>query len=135
MHIFVLSSEVTDQIKALVELAEACPVNMIGLLERLQDPEQKKHHMAQMTRQTIEIPIGYLVTFSIEHGHPCGNCRHISISGRDGLPPVTVAWMIAKEFGFWGRIPEDCAGIWPEQLQGHGTAMNIVQQLQHEPKV
>lgn len=126
----VIEEEVRSQIKACVELAEANPVDMPSLMERIKDPEQKRLHMAQMTRQTIDIPVAYAVTFSIERGHPCGDCRHMSMSvQREGRIPSPIAvWMIAQEFGFWGII-EDVAAMWVEDLQGHGKAINVVQPL------
>lgn len=132
MHVIVLNNEVRDQIKALVELAEACPVDMPTLMKRIDTADGKKQHMAQMTRQTIRIPMEYMVTFSIEHGHPCGTCRHLSLSGAGGLPPEEAVWVLAKELGFWGHLRQDCAAIWPEELLGHGIAINIVQTLTSE---
>lgn len=126
----VIDEEVRGQIKALVQLAEANPVEMAGLLEKLKDPAKKKEHMAQMTRQTIQIPLAYWATYSIEHGHPCGTCRHLSMSvaRKDRAPNEVGLWMVAQEFGFWGTM-KDCVGVWPEELQGHGMAINIVQPI------
>jgi hypothetical protein len=126
----VIDEEVRSQIKACVELAAANPVYMPTLAERLKDPLKKEHHMAQMNRQSVKIPFAYLVTFSIEHGHPCGECRHMSMSvQRQGrIPSPLGLWMIAQEFGFWGSL-EQCDGVWEENLQGHGKAINIVQRV------
>jgi len=126
----VIDNEVREQLKALVELADANPVDMPKLMERIKVPANKDHHRAQMTRQTIKIPLAFMVTFSIEHGHPCGPCRHISMSvQREGrVPSPEGIWMVAKELGFWGNIA-DCAAVWGEQLQGHGLAVNMVQPL------
>jgi hypothetical protein len=126
----VIDEEVKSQIKACIELAEANPVDMPALMKRIQTVEGKAHHMAQMTRQTVKIPFAYLVTFSIEHGHPCGPCRHMSMSvQREGrLPNETGLWMIAQEFGFWGTL-RDCEAIYPEKLEGHGQAINIIQKI------
>src|SRR5690348_18237533 len=108
----VIDEEVKSQIKACVELAEANPIDMPALMECIKTVEGKAHHMAQMTRQTVKIPIAYMVTFSIEYGHPCGPCRHMSMSvqraGR--LPNEIGLWMIATEFGFWGTL-QDCEEI------------------------
>lgn len=127
----VIDDEVRSQIKACIELAEANPVDMPTLMERIKDPVKKQHHMAQMTRQTVTIPIAFMVTFSIEHGHPCGPCRHMSMSlQRPGRMPNPIGvWMIAKEFGFWGNMVEDCDAIYPEELQGHGQAINLIQRI------
>ncbi len=127
----VLDVTAKDDICALCALAEAHPVEVTGLEERLQNPEAKAAHMAQMTRQTIHIPLAFLVTFSIEHGHPCGTCRHLSMSvQREGrVPHPAAVWMIAQEFGFWGSF-EQCNGLWHEELKGHGIAINIVQAVE-----
>jgi hypothetical protein len=123
----VIDDEVRAQIKACIELAEANPVDMPALMERIKDPVKKEHHMAQMTRQSVKVPLAYMVTFSIEDGHPIGRCRHMSMSvQREGrLPNEIGVWMIAKEFGFWGSL-KDCT-VRLEDLQGHGKAVNIVQ--------
>ena len=127
----VIDDDVRSQIKACVELAEASPVDMHALMERIKDPVKKEHHMAQMTRQSVNIPLAYLVTFSIEDGHPVGRCRHMSMSvqRKDRAPNPIGLWMVAKEFGFWGPSVESCDGVWQEELQGHGVAINIVQRI------
>jgi len=106
---------------------------MKKLVESIQTPEGKAAQMKQMTRQTIEIPLAYLVTFSIEHNHPCGTCRHMSMSVQKAgrIPNQYALWLIAEELGFWGSLKE-CA-IWPEQLRGHGQAINVVQPME-KPK-
>jgi hydrogenase maturation factor len=124
----VIDNEVREQIKACIALAEASVVDMPSLIERIKIPKNKEHHMTQMTRQTIDIPMAYSVTFSIEQGHPVGECRHMSMSvQREGrLPSEAALWTVAQEFGFWGEI-EDCAGVWIEELRGHGQAINLIQ--------
>lgn len=130
----ILDDEVRTQIKALCQLAEANPVQADRLQEYLSVPENKEKHMAQMTRQTMIIPVGFMATFSIEKNHPIGDCRHITVSIQDddALPPPPATWMIAKEFGFWGELT-DCDGIWEERLRGHGLAIGLVQTL--EPQI
>ena len=90
-------------------------------------PPLKAKHMKQMTRQTIQIPMNFLVTFSVETGQPMGVCRHMSMSvDQEGRTPSPEAlWMVAEEFGFVGSL-QDCK-VWKEDLQGHGIAINIVQ--------
>lgn len=126
----IIDEEVRSQIKACVELAEANPVDMPALMERIKTPQWKEHHMAQMVRQTVKIPLAYMATFSIEHGHPCGPCRHMSMSvQREGRLPNSIGlWMIAQEFGFWGEL-KDCEAVYPEKLEGHGQAVNIIQKV------
>lgn len=123
----ILTTDIREQLVALREVAAAAPLNMTGLTERLAVPGIKAAHMAQMTRQSVEIPLAYLVTFTIEHNHPCGTCRHMSMSVQkpDRAPNEHALWLIALELGFWGSLAE--CSIWPEQLRGHGMAINVVQ--------
>jgi hypothetical protein len=127
MSVLIFDADIREGIRHLCEFAFSQPVNMPEVVERLKTPEGRKEHRAQMTRQTMEIPVGYLVTFSVETGHPCGTCRHMSMSvHREGRVPHPAAlWEVAKEFGFWGAL-QKCA-IWEEELAGHGIAINVVQ--------
>ena len=78
---------------------------------------------------TVFLPVAYAVTFSIEHGHPDGTMRHISMSvDREGRVPLPVTvYMVAEVLGFCGGI-EACA-IWLEDLHDGGKAVNLVQPL------
>lgn len=122
-----------EQIAALDELrgkAAAAPVDVRELRARISTPEGKAAHGAQMAAQSIGLPVGFLVTFSIEHGHPIGPCRHMSISlrGEQGrVPSPDAVWMVAEHLGFAGGL--DVCRLWPEELQGHGTAVNVMQPL------
>ncbi len=109
--------------------AAAAPVHVPDLLERLKTPIGERAHRKQMTAQTVEIPISFLVTFSIETGHPAGTCRHMSMSvGREGrVPHPEAVWMIAEELGFAGGLA--ACKTWREDLRGHGVAINVIQPL------
>jgi len=117
------------QIATLMELAQRQSVNMIEIMDRLERPLGKELHLAQMTAQTIFIPFAFMVTFSIETNHPCGTCRHLSMSSqREGrIPNEHAMLMLAQEFGFWGTL-QDCQ-IWKEELLGHGIAINLIQPI------
>lgn len=120
-----------EKLAALRELAAANPVDMRGLSERLKLPKLKAAHKDQMTAQSVRIPATYLVTFSIENGHPVGTCRHMSMSTvRGRLPRPESVWLIAEALGFVGGLTE-CV-TWQETLQGHGEAINVVQPLINE---
>jgi len=125
-----INPEVRGLILNLRQLAQAHPVQMIGLSERLKIPEVKALHMVQMTQQSILIPLAFMVTFSIEVGHPCGTCRHLSMSvqRKDRVPSPPGVWMVAQEFGFWGSL-KSCS-VWLEDLAGHGKAVNLVQPVE-----
>jgi len=120
----------------LAKLAAAHPVDMKGLTKRIESQEGKARHMAQMTAQTVHIPVAYLVTFSIETGHPAASqCRHMSMSvARAGRVPLPQAvWMVAEELGFTGSL-QACT-VWVEDLQGHGKAINVVQPVKEDADV
>lgn len=118
-------------IRAVCALAEANPIDMLQRIEQLQTEVGKIAHMAQMTGQTIELPTAFLVTYSVELGHPAGKCRHLSVSiEREGrVPSPEGVWIIAQEFGFTGQI-KDCARIWLEKVEGGGDAVNLLQAVE-----
>jgi hypothetical protein len=125
-----IDADVREKIRVLREFAEANPVDMATLSARVATADGKARHMAHMTRQTMDIPFGFMVTFSIEDGHPCGRARHLSMSvmnRSDRVPSEFAVWMVANEFGFTGGL-ETCI-IWLEELRGHGRAINVVQPI------
>lgn len=109
------------------ERAAAHPVDAATLAARIATPTGKEKHRAQMTAQTVRIPLAYLVTYSVETGHPRGTYRHMSISvQRTGrLPNPEAVWMVAQVLGFTGSLDECVA--YRESLQGHGEAINVIQ--------
>jgi len=130
----IMGAAQTAQLAALrTKAATEPPVDMHGLSERLKDPANKRAHMNRMDELTIEIPIGFLVTFSIEIGHPAGAARHMSMSSpqRGRTPTPEAVWMVAEELGFTGSI-EQCT-VWLEDLQrgprkdDRAKAVNVVQ--------
>lgn len=130
MTVLLIDPVVRERLRALCVLAQAHPVDMLSLIERLGTEAGKVEHMGAMTAQTVEIPVGFWVTFSIEHNHPCGSARHMSVSvGRaDRAPNPHAVWMVAQELGFWGTL-EDTT-VWPEPLLGHrSVAINVVQPM------
>lgn len=124
-----IGPEERKKLVALRELAAAHPVDMPALMRRLETPAGKAAHKRQMTKQSVAIPADFLVTFSIETGHPAGTCRHLSMSvGREGrVPSPEAIAMVAAELGFVGALETQI--IWLEELQGHGKAVNVVQPL------
>jgi hypothetical protein len=114
---------------ALRELALAHPVEMRQVLELLKTRAGKAQHMRQMDKQSVEIPFGFLVTFSIELGHPAGTCRHMSMSAPnpERVPSPEGVWMVAELLGFVGDGIEDgTCTVWLEDLK-QGRAVNLVQ--------
>jgi len=117
------------------ERAARAPVDITTLKDRLATVDGKLAHVDHMSAQTVEIPADYLVTFSIETGHPGGAARHLSMSvnARGRVPIPEALWMVAEELGFLGGL-EDCT-IWPERLRRGGDndlAINVVQLIGSE---
>ena len=127
----IITPEVKADLHKLRDAAARRPVDVAALMRLIDTPRGKRMHMAQMTAQTVTIPgpFVFAVTFSIETGHPAGVCRHLSMSidREDRVPSPQAVWMVATELGFAGGM-EACR-VWPEQLEGHGIAVNLVQPL------
>ena len=124
---FILDEAGRKKLARLRVLAAKRPVEMRGILERLENPDERRRHKRQMSAQTVVLPFGYAVTYSIETGHPIGTCRHMSMSSpaEGRLPIAAVVWLTAEALGFVGDL-ELCT-IWVENLEGHGQAINVVQ--------
>jgi hypothetical protein len=129
MTALVLGDPEKVKIADLRERASQNPVDVKWLLNWIKDPDIKARHMAQMSSQTMLIPMNFMVTYSIETGHPAGVCRHMSMSlDKKGYCPSPYAvWMVAEEFGFVGGLVQ--CSVWEEELQGHGMSVNVVQPL------
>jgi hypothetical protein len=119
-------------LRVIRERAAAHPIDMLSLPGSMESEQGRAAHRAQMTSQTVEIPVHYIVTYSVEIGHPCGPCRHMSMSapraGRIPNPPAV--WSVAEELGFVGGF-ERCA-VWVEELvrgTAKAEAVNVVQPI------
>lgn len=124
-----IGPEQKKALQALRKLAAERPVDMLMVMERIKNRAGKAAHLRRMTQQTIEIPFGFMVTYSIELNHPCGTCRHMSMSSpvEGRVPSPSAVEMVMAELGFGGGI-EQCQ-VWVENLEGHGEAINVVQPL------
>lgn len=111
------------------------PLDMQAVAAQLATPEGKAAHLERMTGQSVELPPGFLVTFSIER-HPGGLARHMSMSspavGR--APSPQAVWLVCGHLGFIGTL-EGCDHIWKEDLLRRGTekatAINVLQFMPH----
>lgn len=117
-------------LQALKLKAAESPVDMPKLARTIGDPAVKQRHMRQMTEQSLEIPFGFLVTFSYETGHPGGATRHLSLSSQrsNRVPTPEALMMIAHELGFVGDY-KSWDRVWVENLLSHGRAINAIQLL------
>jgi hypothetical protein len=121
-----LGPEHIEALRRLREEAVRKPVDVRTLRSRLATEKGRTAIRDQMTAQTVEIPVGYLVSFSIEIGHPDhGVARHASMSVEGHSPIREAIWWIVRELGFVGCL-DDCY-IWNERLIGHGEVVNVAQ--------
>jgi hypothetical protein len=110
--------------------ATADPVDMAEVMRLVETPAGHERHHRRMRSLTIEIPVDFAVTYTIERGHPIGvPCQHLSMSShRHGRAPTPAAvWMICEELGFRGGL-EECR-VWTEDIGGRDIAINVVQPL------
>jgi hypothetical protein len=113
------------------ELASANPIDMAVRVPTLRTKAGMRKHMAQMNRQTISLPTGFTLTYSIELNHPDGRTmRHMSmaVKKKGRVPSPTTVWMACEELGFVG-VPLANSAVWIEKLDNGGDAINVVQPL------
>jgi hypothetical protein len=141
---FILGDTEISKLAALKLLAEAHPVDMTDLMERLKKPNNKRQHMEQMSKQTVYLPFDYVVTYSKEINHSGGRtARHMSMSlYKEGRVPNQFAvWMVAEHLGFTGPHADllraednlkQCDAVWLEDLGGggYGKAVNVLQLIE-----
>lgn len=124
MAVFMLGPIERQRLATLRDAAEKMPVDMTTLPHRLATREGKAAHVQHMTEQSLIIPDGIGVTFSIETGHPGGSARHISVTAKGKIPPLQIVMIIAYELGFEQRKVD---ALYREELIGKGEAINLVQ--------
>lgn len=106
--------------------------------ENVMDPEAMKTAIAKdikayrqmMAELSIELPNGFLVTYSHErHPDPYGAVRHISISvdAPNRAPHPAAVDMILEAFGM--QPIDQSLSIWVEDVSKTEKAINVVQRL------
>jgi hypothetical protein len=134
MNPLIIGASQRTQLNALRDFAAGHPVDMTRAQAACRSPEGLRQHLNTMDILTIELPVAYRVTFSIDLGHPVGPCRHMSLSSRrrDKSPVPAAVWMVCEELGFVGTEPFEGCTVWTEKLvpQGRedkGQAINVLQ--------
>jgi len=133
--VLVMDHAQTVALAALRDRAAAAPVHLPEMMERVKTLDGLRAHREAMSLLTIEIPVGFLVTFSIETGHPAGPCRHLTMSAGPGddIPSDDLVMLVAHELGFIGGI--SYSHRWEEpacpvhQHQGRARAVHLVQPI------
>jgi len=118
-----------DALQALRDRASAAPIDMPPVIKQLETEDGRAAHFKRMAALTIDLPVAFAVTFSIETGHPGGTMRHLSMSShRHGRAPIPeVVWMVAEALGFVDSL-EACR-VWAEDIGNGDRAINVVQPL------
>lgn len=88
---------------------------------------------------TCVLPVGYRCVYSEEMQPGHGLSRHLSISvlGDGEAPNEAAVGMIAREFGFRGKLDrmgqDEIGAIWTEPIEEGKVAVNIVQRKEPLP--
>lgn len=84
-----------------------------------------------MQRYSIELPVGYIVTYTHERQSDpmLGVVQHISVSiaTPNRMPSIEAVEMILRAFGM--APIKDSIGVWPETVEPGLGAVNVVQFL------
>lgn len=125
MTALLIGQDEVAAIRALREKAAAAPIPLAEMMERAAAFEEGKP-TAGFDDLSIPVPIGYFLTFTIEH-QPGAVCRHMSLSvDRAGRMPNTVAiGFVMDALGFIN--PLDRCAAWVEDLDDGGHAINVVE--------
>ena len=127
----IVTPDVWAELDKLREAAAADPLDMHKVTRMLESSAGRRAPRDRMNGQTVTIPGPWVffVTYSVEVGHGCGPCRHMSMSiRRDGrVPHPEAIWMVAERMGFSGGL--DACMTWPEKLSDGGVAVNVIQPL------
>lgn len=103
------------------------PMSVLDIMRDTKTPQGHQKHIRRMERHTIDIPVLYCVTFSIETNHPAGTCRHMSMSSKSPgrVPTPDAVLMVADELGFVGGL--DACKLWAEDIGEGDIAINLAQ--------
>lgn len=129
MYPMLIDEDLRARLRDLAKKAEQNVVPMLRLAQLTENPKGPglEAHMQQMVAQTMDIPMCYCVTYSVEE-QPFGLARHMSLSITTPgarIPHPVALWEVACLLGFWGNLC-DCDSVYPEpQTQ----AINLVQRM------
>jgi hypothetical protein len=136
MTAFLLNEEVRQKLKDLKELAWR--EDRVIPLETLQkcaegfdrdDPKTREGRSPYPLDQTVELPLGWMVTLSVEY-QPMGLARHLSVSSPapERVPSVETVSIVMAELGFEKNI-SGCA-VYLEEYKCDHKAVNVVELVQ-----
>jgi hypothetical protein len=138
----ILSNEIRSSILKVVKYAEEHRIPLKDMLDRINDKKKRMVPPGDSPDRTIDIPIGYRVTFTIEQQRmPLDWVRHISVSidmksPDKSLPSLMSVQMLMIEFGM-RPLDQKNDIVFLEDIKGGEVdgkeAVNIVQKIHVPP--
>jgi|KBSSwiStaDraftv2_1062776.scaffolds.fasta_scaffold00022_189 hypothetical protein len=139
MRPIVIDNSVREAIGKVIRYAYENPIGLEEMIARVNDKHGRLKPVGDDPNRTIMIPMGYMVTFSIERqNHPIDWVRHISVSIEDvrsvdrPLPSLAAVHLLMLEFGF-NKLNTKTDYVHIEELKGGETdgkkAVNILQKI------
>lgn len=123
---FLIDDATITRLRDLKSIAEANPVSeqdMRRIIQQVSDgifaPDPRN------TEQTITLPFGYTLTFTVEW-QPVGMCRHVSMASpaKQRIPVDAAMNMVMPHLGFREHGTRQS---WPEHLSDDRIAHNIIE--------
>lgn len=122
----IIGPEERAKIAELLALAAANIHDPERIIAATADPAGEAAHRDMMAMHSIDLPIGYVVTYSLER-QPPGLCHHISVSidRPNQKPSLDAVGMILEAFGMEPIM--NSARFWLEEIPPAFRVVNIVQ--------
>lgn len=126
MPALLIGAEERQKIAELRAFAAANVQDAKHVMDTTREPAAEAAHRDMMDMHSIELPVGYHVTYSHER-QPPGLCVHISISvdRPNKMPHPAAVETILEAFGM--QPIKGSPGIWIEDINAVTKALNIVQ--------
>jgi len=137
-----LPTEIRSRIIKVVAYAAEHRISLEEMKERVSDPKKRMIPLGDDPNRTMDIPIGYRVTLTIEQQRPPLDwVRHISVSIETNstektLPSLGAVQALMAEFGF-RPLNQEKDVVFLEDIKGGEVdgkkAVNILQKIHATP--
>ena len=138
MRPLVLNNGVRSSIYKIIAYASENRISLEQMVERINDKKKRMIPLGDDPNRTIDIPVGYRVTFTIEQQRPPLDwVRHISVSIETEsvdktLPSLEAVQFLMAEFGF-RPLNQEKDVVCLEDIKGGPVdgkkAVNILQKI------
>lgn len=131
VRMLAINDDIRAVLKKLVDHAATRPTTYEDALRLSKTPMGADKENPLNDDVTVEIPDGYMITYTEEYQRPDVRCRHMSVSVKDGRPgtgpsPEAVA-AICQMIGFKNHLHE-CV-VYVGTLPGERLCINVVEPL------